>query len=134
MSEQSETAESAQGALLEKGTNVGGYLVDAKIGEGGMGVVYGAHHPRIGKRVAIKVLARAYCGDPSVVARFEQEARFVNEIKHPNIVDVFQFGELEDKRSFFIMEWLEGEPLTSLIDRGPIAAPEAVEILDGTSD
>ncbi|HUS27371.1 MAG TPA: serine/threonine-protein kinase [Kofleriaceae bacterium] len=133
MSEQSETA-SASSADLEPGTNVGGYLVDAKIGEGGMGVVYGAHHPRIGKRVAIKVLSRAYCGDPAVVERFEQEARFVNEIKHPNIVDVFQFGELADKRSFFVMEWLEGEPLSALIDRGPVSAAETMEILDVVCD
>ncbi|HTL37849.1 MAG TPA: serine/threonine-protein kinase, partial [Kofleriaceae bacterium] len=133
MSDASETPASAS-ADLEPGTNVGGYLIDAKIGEGGMGVVYGAHHPRIGKRVAIKVLARAYCGDPAVVERFEQEARFVNEIKHPNIVDVFQFGELADKRSFFVMEWLEGEPLSSLIDRGPISAGETIEILDVICD
>jgi serine/threonine-protein kinase len=135
MSEKPETSDSASlGAELEPGTNVGGYLIDAKIGEGGMGQVYGAHHPRIGKRVAIKVLSRAYCGDPAVVERFEQEARFVNEIKHPNIVDVFQFGELADKRSFFVMEWLEGEPLTALIDRGPVPAHETMEILDVVCD
>jgi eukaryotic-like serine/threonine-protein kinase len=134
MSEPTETAASALGAELEPGTNVGGYLIDAKIGEGGMGQVYGAHHPRIGKRVAIKVLSRAYCGDPAVVERFEQEARFVNEIKHPNIVDVFQFGELADKRSFFVMEWLEGEPLSALIERGPVSAQETMEILDVVCD
>src|ERR1041385_4442744 len=99
-----------------------------------MGVVYGANQPRIGKRVAIKVLARAYCGDPAVVERFEQEARFVNEIRHPNIVDVFQFGELPDKRSYFVREWLGGEPLTSLIDRGPIPWRETIEILDVICD
>ncbi len=122
------------GAELAPGTDVGGYVIDAKIGEGGMGQVYGARHPRIGKRVAIKILARAYSADPAVVARFEQEARVVNEIKHPNIVDVFQFGELADKRSYFIMEWLDGEPLTARIDRGPIPAPEAMDILDVIAD
>ncbi len=122
------------GADLAAGTDVGGYVIDGKIGEGGMGVVYGAKQPRIGKRVAIKILGRAFCGDPAVVARFEQEARFVNEIKHPNIVDVFQFGELPDKRSFFVMEWLDGEPLTARIDRGAIPAAEAIEILDVICD
>jgi len=122
------------GAELASGTEVGGYVVDGKIGEGGMGVVYGAKQPRIGKRVAIKVLARAFSSDPGVVARFEQEARVVNEIKHPNIVDVFQFGELPDKRSYFVMEWLEGEPLTARIDRGAIPAGEAMEILDVIAD
>jgi serine/threonine-protein kinase len=86
-------------APLKPGTEVAGYVIDAKIGEGGMGKVYSAHHPRIGKRVAIKVLSHAYCNNTNAVARFEQEARLVNEIRHPNIVDVFQFGELPDKRS-----------------------------------
>lgn len=119
---------------LQPGTNVGGYVVDGKIGEGGMGVVYGARHPRIGKRVAIKVLAPAYTGDPSTVERFEQEARFVNEIRHPNIVDVFQFGELPDHRCYFVMEWLDGEALTARIDKGPLPASEMIEILDVVCD
>ena len=121
-------------ADLAAGTDVGGYVIEAKIGEGGMGLVYSAKQPRIGKRVAIKILARAFCGDPEVVARFEQEARVVNEIKHPNIVDIFHFGELSDKRSYFVMEWLDGEPLTTRIDRGAIPATEAMEILDVICD
>jgi serine/threonine-protein kinase len=122
------------GADLAPGTDVGGYEIEAKIGEGGMGLVYSAMQPRIGKRVAIKILARAFCGDPAVVARFEQEARIVNEIKHPNIVDIFHFGELPDQRSYFVMEWLDGEPLTARIDRGAIPATEAMEILDVICD
>src|SRR4029079_13630156 len=104
---------SNESSELTSGLDVGGYVIDKKIGEGGMGVVYGANHPRIGKRVAIKVLSPAFCGDPGTVQRFEQEARLVNEIKHPNIVDVFQFGELPDGRSYFVMEWLEGESLSA---------------------
>jgi eukaryotic-like serine/threonine-protein kinase len=121
------------GELLP-GTNVGGYLVEAKIGEGGMGVVYGARHPAIGKRVAIKVLAPRYCRDEATISRFEQEARLVNEIHHPNIVDIFQLGELEDGRKFLVMEWLEGESLTARIDRGPISARDTCEILDAVCD
>jgi len=129
------TADTASAASdLAPGTDVGGYVIDAKIGEGGMGVVYGAHHPRIGKRVAIKILGRAFCSDPAVVERFEQEARVVNEIRHPNIVDVFQFGELPDKRSFFVMEWLDGESLSTRIERGALPAKEAIEILDVICD
>jgi serine/threonine-protein kinase len=119
-----------EGAELAPGTDVGGYVIDAKIGEGGMGVVYGARHPRIGKRVAIKVLSPAYSNNASAVSRFEQEARLVNEIHHPNIVDVFQFGELPDRRSYFIMEWLDGESLSARIDRAPLTAHEAMEILE----
>src|SRR5688572_11898214 len=64
----------AKAADLKPGQDVSGYLIDAKIGQGGMGVVYGAHHPRIGKKVAIKVLSPMFCGDPTTVERFEQEA------------------------------------------------------------
>jgi serine/threonine protein kinase len=121
-------------AELKPGTEVGGYVIEGKIGQGGMGVVYGAHHPRIGKRVAIKVLSPQYSANPSTVRRFEQEARLVNQIGHQHIVDVFQFGELPDGRSYFVMEWLDGEPLTARIDRGAVPAPEAMAILDVVCD
>src|SRR5262245_31244345 len=126
--------ELAESSELKPGTEIGGYIVEAKIGEGGMGVVYGARHPRIGKRAAIKVLAPAFCGDPTIVSRFEQEARLVNEIRHPNIVDVFQFGELPDRRSFFVMEWLDGEALSSRIEREPLSVADTIEILDVICD
>ena len=121
-------------AELTPGTLVGGYEVEGVLGTGGMGVVYGARQPRINKRVAIKVLAPAFCGDPSTVARFEQEARLVNEIGHPSIVDVFQFGELPDGRSFFVMEFLDGESLGTRIDRGQISARETIDIVDKICD
>ena len=124
----------AEAPELEAGTEIAGYVIDGTIGHGGMGKVYGAHHPRIGKRVAIKVLARSYCDNQSAVARFEQEARIVNEIRHPNIVDVFQFGELPDKRSFFVMELLTGETLSARIDKAPLSTPEAIGILDDVCD
>ncbi len=132
--ENHDAADGPDAAELQPGIEVGGYVIDGKIGQGGMGVVYGAHHPRIGKRVAIKVLAPAYSANPRTVKRFEQEARLVNEIKHPNIVDVFQFGELPDGRSYFVMEWLEGEPLTARIDRGQVPAPEMAALLDVVCD
>src|SRR5688572_6552245 len=119
---------------LTPGTEVGGYVLGDKIGSGGMGVVYGATHPRIGKRVAIKVLAPTFSGDPSTVERFEQEARLVNEIRHPNIVDVFQFGQLADGRSYFVMEWLEGESISGRLERGPMPTKETLEVLDAMCD
>ncbi|HVK89237.1 MAG TPA: serine/threonine-protein kinase [Kofleriaceae bacterium] len=125
---------SEHGGELAPGMDVGGYLIESKIGEGGMGLVYGAMHPQIRKRVAIKVLGQTYCRDPGVVERFEQEARLVNEIHHSNIIDVFGFGQLADGRKYLIMEWLDGESLTSRIDRGAIPAAEALEILDAICD
>src|SRR5439155_16476364 len=84
---------------LPPGTVVGEYRIENKIGEGGMGSVYGAIHPLIGKRAAIKVIAAELGTDPNLVNRFIQEARSVNQIGHPNIVDVFAFGKLPDGRN-----------------------------------
>ena len=94
---------------------VGEYRVSRKIGEGGMGAVYSAIQPVIGKRVAIKVLAPAHrLATRELVRRFVDEARAVNQIGHPNIVDIFSFGWLPDGRHYFVMELLDGE---SLADR-----------------
>jgi hypothetical protein len=134
MGESPDASDTDDAAELKPGTEVGGYVVDGKIGIGGMGVVYGARHPRIGKRVAIKVLSPTYSANASTVRRFEQEAQVVNQIKHPNIVDVFQFGELPDGRSYFVMEWLDGEPLSAHIDRGPLSAAETMVVLDVVCD
>src|SRR5262245_26690533 len=94
--------ESPQPADLMPGFIVGEYRIEKKIGEGGMGAVYGAVHPLIGKRAAIKVISAALGADSSAVNRFVQEARSVNQIGHPNIVDVFAFGELPDRRNYFV--------------------------------
>ena len=77
---------------LGPGTDVGGYIIDGELGRGGMGVVYAATHPVIGKRAAIKVLRPSAVEEPGAVERFIQEARAVNQIGHPNIVDIFAFG------------------------------------------
>lgn len=96
---------------LAPGTVVNEFVIERKLGHGGMGTVYGATHPVIGKRGAIKVLRMELCTDQKEVGRFVQEARAVNQIGHPNIVDVFAFGTLPDGRSYLIMEWLTGESL-----------------------
>jgi serine/threonine-protein kinase len=119
---------------LIPGTLVGEYKVDKKIGEGGMGAVYSATHPMIGKRAAIKVISAALGTDASAVGRFVQEARSVNQIGHPNIVDVFAFGELADGRNYFVMEYLQGESLAERIQRVAMPLGEAIEILDQVAD
>src|SRR5688572_18399117 len=98
-----------------------------------MGQVYAAVHPVIGKRVAIKVLLPAMSRDPEVVQRFVTEARAVNRIGHPNIVDIFAFGELEDGRHFMAMDLLVGESLRQRLARGPLPAAEVLAILDAVS-
>jgi eukaryotic-like serine/threonine-protein kinase len=114
---------------LPVGSQAGEYRIEKKIGEGGMGAVYGARHPLIGKRAAIKIIRRELSSSREAVDRFVLEAQSVNQIGHPNIVDVFGFGQLPDGRSFFVMEWLQGESLRERLQR-PLPFPEAVEILE----
>ena len=119
---------------LEPGTMVGEYRVEWKLGEGGMAQVFAATHPVIGKKAAIKVISPTLCTDADCVERFVAEARAANEIGHPNIVDVFAFGQLPDGRRYFVMEWLQGEPLSHRIDRAPLRVGEACSILEQICD
>jgi serine/threonine-protein kinase len=116
-------------ALLP-GQMVSEYKIERCIGVGGMGVVYGARHPVIGKRVAIKVLSNKYSADRQAVERFVTEAQAVNQIGHTNIVDIFAFGALNDGRSYFVMEWLKGDTLAARIARSEVSAQEQLDILD----
>ncbi|HLL23002.1 MAG TPA: protein kinase, partial [Kofleriaceae bacterium] len=102
---------------LTAGEVIGEYVVDGKLGKGAFGTVYRASHPVIGKQAAIKVLARKYSADPEVTSRFIAEARAVNQIRHKNIIDIFAFGQLADGRHYYVMEYLDGEPLDAVIDR-----------------
>ena len=119
---------------LPAGFVVGEYRVERKIGEGGMGAVYAATHPMIGKRAAIKVISAALGTNAEAVVRFVQEARAVNQIGHPNIVDVFAFGELPDGRNYFVMDYLQGESLADRLQRAAMPLGEAIEILDQVAD
>jgi len=114
---------------LLPGTMLGEYRIEAKIGQGGMGMVYSAMHPRIEKRAAVKILKKELCTDPFQIERFLDEARIVNQIGHPNIVDVFAFDELPDGRCYFVMEWLKGESLHQRLATGPISLAEIIAIV-----
>jgi len=94
-----------------------------------MGSVYAGHHPVIGKRVAVKVLAPHCASIPDLVRRFVEEARAVNKIGHPNIIDIFSFGTLSDARPFFVMEFLDGAGLAQRMDAGDMTATETRRIL-----
>src|SRR6476646_535006 len=94
-----------------------------------MGSVYAAHQPQIGARVAVKVLAADLSRDVRLVQRFVDEARAVNKIRHPNIIDIFAFGRLADGRHHFVMELLDGETLAARLARGPLPPSEARRLL-----
>src|SRR5215813_397302 len=121
---------------LPAGTAIGDYTVIGRVGEGGMATVYGADHPLIGRRVAIKVIRADMGASREAFERFLQEARAVIAIGHPNIVDVFTFGRLADGRAYFVMELLEGRTLAETLDTdGPLTLHQAcdalIEMCDG---
>src|SRR4051812_6301929 len=108
----------------------GRYEVQAVLGEGGMGSVYKATHRALGKGFALKVMRADLARQGDLAARFIQEARAAAAIGHVNIVQITDFGELPSGAPFFVMELLEGEPLSKVIRRGgPLPARRAVHIL-----
>jgi eukaryotic-like serine/threonine-protein kinase len=110
------------------GATIGNYRVVAKLGEGGMGAVYLAEHPLIGKKVALKVLHEEYAANQDVITRFFNEAKAVNDIGHPNIVDIIDYGVVQTPHGvafvYFIMEFLAGESLAQVIQREAPLPPE----------
>jgi eukaryotic-like serine/threonine-protein kinase len=117
---------SATASLINQ--TIGNYRVTRLLGEGGMGVVYLAQHPVIGRKVAIKLLHVALARDQDIVSRFFNEARAIHMIAHANIVEILDFGQTTDGQPYFIMEFLEGEALSEAVARGPMT-PEEVEAI-----
>jgi serine/threonine-protein kinase len=111
-------------------TVIGGrYVVDELIGEGGMGRVYRCHHRVIGKRVAVKILHAELARDKEAVGRFVREARAASSIGNAHIIDISDFGETEDGSTYFVMEYLDGTPLSDMIeDRGVLPAELVCDI------
>ncbi|MBI5545816.1 MAG: HDOD domain-containing protein [Deltaproteobacteria bacterium] len=96
-------------------SRIGEFEVRRRIGAGGMGEVFEAVDPTIGKSVAIKILRGELARDPQVAAHLLAEARAANSVRHRNLVDVYSYGKLPDGRPYLVMELLEGLSLDTLI-------------------
>ena len=111
------------------GQRLGPYDLQAKLGAGGMGVVYRAVHRRLGQARAIKVLPALFAQDETFVQRFEQEARLASELRHPNIVMIYDIAD-DAGMNYIVMELLEGRSLRDVIrEDGPLTADRAVRLL-----
>jgi serine/threonine-protein kinase len=132
------TCPRCRGALRDPllGTVLGDrYRILARLGTGGMGAVYRAEHLTLKRDVAVKVLLPEMGNKEEFVRRFQREAESASRLAHINIISVTDFGRTPDGLLFLVMEYLDGEALSALIRRGPIALPRAVaifgQILDG---
>ena len=124
--------------ILIEGDTVGRYKINELLGTGGMGDVYLAEDPRLGRKVALKLLPKDVGADQDRLRRFEQEARTASALSHPNVCVIYEIGETEpaateESRRFIAMEYVKGESLRDLIDRhieGGASVPigEAVDI------
>jgi serine/threonine-protein kinase len=116
---------------LEPGQVIDGkYRIVRLIGEGGMGAVYAGENVRINRKVAIKVLHAAYTGNQEVMQRFEREAQAAGRIGNDHILEVLDLGQLPDGDHFIIMEFLDGDPLSTRIkNRGRLTPREAAPVI-----
>jgi len=112
---------------LASGTRLGPYEILDAIGAGGMGEVYRARDPRIGRDVAVKVLPAAFSNDPERLRRFEQEARAAGVLNHPNILAIYDVGAHDDA-PYVVSELLDGETLRDRLKNGPLPPRKAIEI------
>jgi serine/threonine-protein kinase len=121
--------------MISVGQTIGNYTITAKLGEGGMGVVYLAEHPVIGRKVALKAIHPELSRNPEVVSRFETEAKSVNQIGNEHIVDIHDFGRTQDGEFYFIMEFLQGESLADKLKReGSFPAARALQVASQVAD
>jgi serine/threonine-protein kinase len=115
---------------LPAGTAIGRYVVEETIAAGGGGTVFAAYHRTLGRRVAIKVLRMEVASSPQGLVRFQREAMVVNLVRHPGIVEIYDFGQLPDGRPYFVMELLQGCDLKRMItQRGRFSPDEMLEIV-----
>ena len=112
---------------LSAGTTVGRYRIQSLLGSGGMGEVYKALDPTLGRPVALKVLRRELSGDPERLNRFLHEARAASALNHPNILTIHEVGD-HDAARFLVSEFVEGETVRQRLERGSLTLREILDI------
>ena len=108
----------------------GRYRLEARLGEGGMGIVYRARHVLIDRVVALKLIRPDLRGETHLRAWMLREARAANRVDHAHIIDIHDIGETEDGELYLVMEYLVGTPLSAELARGPMPIARAVDILE----
>lgn len=108
----------------------GRYRLEARIGEGGMGVVYRARHVLIDRVVALKLIRPDLRGETHLRAWMLREARAANRVDHAHIVDIHDVGETEEGELYLVMEYLQGTALSAEVAKGPVPLPRAVDVLE----
>jgi Tol biopolymer transport system component len=109
------------------GLRLGPYEITAKLGEGGMGVVFKAKDSQLGREVALKVLPEGFTGDPERLSRFEREAKLLAQLNHPNIAQIYGFEASGDTRAL-VMELVDGPTLAERLEAGPLPIHESLAV------
>jgi putative two-component system response regulator len=114
--------------IVQEGTALGAYRIMERIGRGGMSTVYRAYHAALDRYVAIKVLPDFFADEPGYRERFQQEARSVARLKHPNILEIYDFGS-EAGTAYLVLELVDGGTLTDRLGK-PMELREVIRVLE----
>jgi len=118
---------------LSSGSRLGPYEILAPLGAGGMGEVYRARNSKLRREVAVKVLPASFSDDTDRLRRFEQEARAVSALNHPNIVTIYDVGR-SDSTPYIAMELIEGKTVRELAASGPLPLRKLLGIAAQTAE
>src|SRR3989449_4168855 len=116
-----------RGLAIDPGTNIGHYKVIETLGAGGMGEVYLARDTRLGRKIALKFLSAEFTKDEERVRRFQQEARAASALNHPNLITIFEIGQVESVH-FIATEFIEGVTLRQRIAPSRMPTSEIFEV------
>jgi hypothetical protein len=118
-------------AGIQIGSTFAGYTIEGVLGRGGMGVVYLAEQPELGRKVAIKVIAPALASDPDYLKRFKHESRLAAAIEHPNAIPIYEAGVADGEIPYLVMRYVDGVDLATLIRReGKLDGARAARIVE----